>query len=84
MPLYDYKCSACGAITEVRHGFDDTHDDRCAACGGALVRVFNPAPILFKGSGFYITDSRGSSESASAEAAPAAPAAPPAATPPAA
>ncbi|MEO6836293.1 MAG: FmdB family zinc ribbon protein [Candidatus Tumulicola sp.] len=58
MPLYDYKCTQCGKISEVRHGFDDSHADACPACGGALTRVFNPAPIVFKGSGFYVTDSR--------------------------
>ena len=58
MPLYDYKCAQCGAVTEVRHGFDQTHDAPCAKCGGPLKRVFNPAPIVFKGSGFYVTDSR--------------------------
>lgn len=58
MPLYDYRCAACGAVTEIRHGFNDTHTEPCAACGGALSRVFNPAPIVFKGSGFYVTDSR--------------------------
>ncbi|MBV9271946.1 MAG: zinc ribbon domain-containing protein [Candidatus Eremiobacteraeota bacterium] len=63
MPLYDYQCSSCGNVTEVRHGFNDTHDAPCAACGGSLTRVFNPAPILFKGSGFYITDSRKGGES---------------------
>ncbi len=77
MPLYDYRCSACGAVREVRHGFDERVSDPCAACGGELVRVFNPAPILFKGSGFYVTDSRpsgggsesaGSSESSSSSA----------------
>lgn len=65
MPLYDYQCSNCGQVTEIRHGFNDTHDDPCAACGGKLTRVFNPAPILFKGSGFYITDSRKGGESKS-------------------
>ncbi len=78
MPLYDYRCSACGAVREVRHGFDERVSDPCAACGGELVRVFNPAPILFKGSGFYVTDSRpssggsestGSSESSSSSSA---------------
>jgi putative FmdB family regulatory protein len=61
MPLYDYRCAACGAVTEIRHGFNDTHTEPCATCGGALTRVFNPAPIVFKGSGFYVTDSRPSS-----------------------
>lgn len=66
MPLYDYRCAACGKTVEVRHGFNDTHSDPCPECGGAMGRVFNPAPIVFKGSGFYVTDSRpasGSSES---------------------
>ena len=69
MPLYDYQCSQCGHVVEVRHGFDETYTQACPACGGALQRVFNPAPIVFKGSGFYITDSRkkesGSSDSSS-------------------
>jgi len=65
MPLYDYQCSNCGKVTEVRHGFNDTHDEPCASCGAKLTRVFNPAPILFKGSGFYITDSRKGGESKS-------------------
>jgi putative FmdB family regulatory protein len=58
MPLYDYQCSNCQKVVEVRHGFNDSYSDPCAACGGELKRVFNPAPIVFKGSGFYITDSR--------------------------
>jgi putative FmdB family regulatory protein len=60
MPLYDYACTRCGRIHEVRHGFDETYDAPCAACGARVRRVFNPAPVLFKGSGFYVTDSRGS------------------------
>jgi putative FmdB family regulatory protein len=70
MPLYDYKCTQCGKISEVRHGFDEAHADPCPACGGNLVRVFNPAPIVFKGSGFYVTDSRkaGAAAASAAEA----------------
>jgi len=68
MPLYDYQCSQCGHVIEVRHGFNDSHDAPCDKCGGVLKRVFNPAPIVFKGSGFYITDSRkGSSEGSKPE-----------------
>lgn len=63
MPLYDYRCAACGKDTEVRHGFNDTHSDPCPHCGGQMSRVFNPAPIVFKGSGFYVTDSRPSKSS---------------------
>ena len=58
MPLYDYKCTKCGTVREVRHGFQETCEDPCPACGGAMARVFNAAPIVFKGSGFYATDSR--------------------------
>jgi putative FmdB family regulatory protein len=58
MPLYDYRCAQCGAVTEIRHGFNDSHSDPCEKCGGTMSRVFNPAPIVFKGSGFYVTDSR--------------------------
>ena len=68
MPLYDYQCTACDTVTEVRHGFKETFDGACPSCGATgLKRVFNPAPILFKGSGFYVTDSRkgGSSEKSS-------------------
>ncbi|MGA8575745.1 MAG: FmdB family zinc ribbon protein [Candidatus Cybelea sp.] len=58
MPLYDYACTKCGRIREVRHGFDESYHEPCAACGAPVRRVFNPAPVLFKGSGFYVTDSR--------------------------
>jgi putative FmdB family regulatory protein len=77
MPLYDYKCKDCGKVTEVRHGFNDSHADPCPACGGTMQRVFSAAPIVFKGSGYYITDSR---KSGPAEAA-ANPASEPAKTP---
>ena len=69
MPLYDYQCRACHEVTEVRHGFRETHEGACPACGGELARVFNPAGIVFKGSGFYVTDSRKSSGSNGASSA---------------
>lgn len=83
MPLYDYQCKQCQAVTEVRHGFKDVHAEACPQCGGPLARVFNPAGIVFKGSGFYITDSRKSSrksDGAPSTSTPSAPAAAPAAT----
>lgn len=61
MPLYDYQCSQCQNVVEVRHGFNDAYTEPCASCGGALKRVISPAPVIFKGSGFYVTDSRKSS-----------------------
>jgi putative FmdB family regulatory protein len=84
VPLYDYQCKQCQTVTEVRHGFKDVHAEACQQCGGPMARVFNPAGIVFKGSGFYITDSRKKSSAASESGAPAATPAAPAATPPAA
>ncbi|MGB8264744.1 MAG: FmdB family zinc ribbon protein [Candidatus Velthaea sp.] len=67
MPLYDYQCQACGHVTEVRHGFRETYTDACGACGGKVARVFSAAPIIFNGSGFYVTDSRKRSSPATGE-----------------
>jgi putative FmdB family regulatory protein len=77
VPLYDYQCKQCQTVTEVRHGFKDVHAAACPHCGGALTRVFHPSGIVFKGSGFYITDSRkGGGESGTPAANPAATATP--------
>lgn len=69
MPLYEYGCPSCGLVTDIRHGFDEKPEAKCERCGSALVRRFSAAPIVFKGSGFYVTDSRksGSKESAKSE-----------------
>jgi putative FmdB family regulatory protein len=75
MPLYDYACTRCGRIHEVRHGFDETHEAPCDACGAPLRRVFSAAPVLFKGSGFYVTDSRRSDAATKPEKPKAEPAA---------
>ena len=82
MPLYEYRCKACGTTREARHGFKESFSEPCAACGGELTRVFNAAGIVFKGSGFYKTDSRasksdtsgGASEKSASETTPAKPA----------
>jgi putative FmdB family regulatory protein len=58
LPIYEYQCRKCGAVTDVRHGFDETVSQPCPKCGGELARVFSAAPVVFKGSGFYKTDSR--------------------------
>lgn len=58
MPIYEYQCASCGAVTDIKHGFKETTSEACPQCGGALKRLFNPAGIVFKGSGFYVTDSR--------------------------
>lgn len=59
MPLYEYRCNACQEVTEVRHGFGEGFPGVCPSCGAsAMTRVFSPTGIVFKGSGFYINDSR--------------------------
>jgi putative FmdB family regulatory protein len=58
LPLYEYKCRSCSKTADVRHGFKEEYDGKCEACGGEMARVFTPTGIVFKGSGFYLTDSR--------------------------
>src|SRR6266508_6971100 len=58
MPTYEYACRSCGTHVEVYQRFSDPPLTECGLCGGALRKVFHPAGILFKGSGFYATDSR--------------------------
>jgi putative FmdB family regulatory protein len=61
VPTYDYQCRSCSAITEVIHSMLEDGPSTCEHCGGQLRRVLYPTGIIFKGSGFYRTDSRGSS-----------------------
>jgi putative FmdB family regulatory protein len=68
VPTYQYTCTDCGEPVEAVQKFTDAPLTVCAACGGRLRKVFSPVGIVFKGSGFYRTDSRNGS-SASAPAA---------------
>lgn len=61
VPTYDYDCRRCGRRIEVIHPMREDGPSTCDACGGALRRVLYPAGIIFKGSGFYSTDSRSGS-----------------------
>lgn len=67
MPTYEYACTTCGTHVEVYQRFSDDPLTVCGVCGGTLRKVFHPAGILFKGSGFYATDSRRSSRSGAGE-----------------
>jgi putative FmdB family regulatory protein len=58
MPTYEYACQSCGTHVEVYQRFSDEPLTECGVCGGPLRKVFHPAGILFKGPGFYSTDSR--------------------------
>ncbi|WP_344238711.1 FmdB family zinc ribbon protein [Actinocorallia libanotica] len=63
MPTYQYACTACGEGLEVVQKFSDDALTECPACGGSLRKVFSAVGIVFKGSGFYRNDSRGSGKS---------------------
>ena len=58
MPTYQYACTHCAERTEVVQKFTDEPLLVCGTCGGRLRKVFSPVGIVFKGSGFYRTDSR--------------------------
>jgi putative FmdB family regulatory protein len=61
VPTYQYTCTDCGEPVEALQKFTDEPLTVCAACGGRLRKVFSPVGIVFKGSGFYRTDSRNGS-----------------------
>ena len=58
MPTYEYACRDCGEHLEVVQSFKDAPLVECGRCGGTLRKVFSAAGIIFKGSGYYVTDSR--------------------------
>ena len=64
MPTYQYTCTECGEPHETVQKFSDEPLSVCPACGGRLRKVFSPVGIVFKGSGFYRTDSRKSATAA--------------------
>ena len=71
MPTYQYSCTECGHGFEIFQSFSDDSLTVCPECEGRLRKVFNAVGVVFKGSGFYRTDSRGT-QTASEGAAPAA------------
>jgi putative FmdB family regulatory protein len=72
VPLYEYACGSCGHRFEVRQRVVEEPIAVCPKCGGPTRRVFHPVGIIFKGSGWYSTDSRKSeSATTSADKAPA-------------
>ena len=64
MPTYQYACTSCGEQLEVVQKFTDDPLTVCPSCGNSLRKVFSPVSIVFKGSGFYRTDSRKASVAA--------------------
>ncbi|CAM3445584.1 hypothetical protein NODU109028_17225 [Nocardioides dubius] len=63
MPTYQYACTECGHAFEIVQSFSDDSLTVCPECEGRLRKVFNAVGVVFKGSGFYRTDSRSGSSS---------------------
>ncbi|WP_203135960.1 FmdB family zinc ribbon protein [Microbacterium sp. JZ31] len=72
MPTYAYACKSCGHAFDAVQSFADPALTECPECGGALRKQYGSVGVTFNGSGFYRTDSRGSSATAGGASAPAA------------
>ncbi|WGY02902.1 zinc ribbon domain-containing protein [Nocardioides sp. QY071] len=72
MPTYQYLCTECGHAFEQVQKFSDDALTTCPECTGKLRKVFNSVGVVFKGSGFYKTDSKASSSASSTPSTPAA------------
>ncbi|MET8559364.1 FmdB family zinc ribbon protein [Streptomyces flaveolus] len=71
MPTYQYQCTECGEGLEAVQKFTDDALTVCPNCNGRLKKVFSAVGIVFKGSGFYRNDSRGSTSSSTPASKPA-------------
>lgn len=67
MPIYEYKCDVCGFQFEQRRHFDESAMSICPRCQGRTSRILHSVPIIYKGSGFYTTDSSRISKPTSTE-----------------
>ena len=65
MPIYSYRCRKCGKTFDKFQKVDRNGDTRCIYCNSETHRIYSPASIIFKGSGFYTTDYKLSSRSSS-------------------
>lgn len=68
MPVYAYQCDECGVRFERRQSFSDAPATVCPECEGKVHRLIQPAGVIFKGSGFYVTDNRSGSRSGASTA----------------
>ncbi|MFC2052164.1 FmdB family zinc ribbon protein [Chloroflexota bacterium] len=59
MPIYEYECTCCPSRFELKRSFSDDSPVLCPKCGENAVHIFSAVPVIFKGPGFYSTDSRG-------------------------
>jgi putative FmdB family regulatory protein len=56
MPIYEYECEGCGFRTEVKQNISDSPLAKCSECSGRLRKLITPPAVIFKGSGWYVTD----------------------------
>ncbi len=68
MPVYTYECMECGVRFNAKQSFSDAPITVCPECGGPTHKVIGPVGVVFKGSGFYVNDSRSSSSTLSSPA----------------
>jgi putative FmdB family regulatory protein len=69
VPTYDYRCRDCGHTIEIIHSILEDGPEVCERCRGPMQRVLHPTGVIFRGSGFYVTDSRSSKAKAAGESA---------------
>ena len=67
MPIYEYECGACKFCFEVKQHFEDEPVAMCPRCQQRARRLLRAVPVIFKGSGFYVTDYRKGSSTTAAE-----------------
>ncbi len=67
MPIYEYECEKCHSRFELKRSFGEDGSAHCPHCRGKACRIFTSVPVIFKGSGFYVTDNRKSDSVASDE-----------------
>jgi len=67
VPTYDYRCRDCGHTIEIIHSILEDGPEACERCRGPMQRVLHPAGVIFRGSGFYVTDSRKAKASSGGE-----------------
>ncbi len=65
MPIYGYRCTKCGHQFEVYQKMSDEPVQTCPKCEGKVTKMLYPTGVVFKGSGYYSTDYKGSSSSSS-------------------
>ncbi|MDD5189994.1 MAG: zinc ribbon domain-containing protein [Dehalococcoidales bacterium] len=70
MPIYEFECKKCHHKFDLKRGYGEFQDAVCPACKGKAPRCFSAVPVIFKGSGFYITDHRKPEASEGGSSAP--------------